>query len=417
MSTRWRWPRRPVAQAFRPAHGRAGSPESAFQNYARRPVAQGFRPAHGRAGSPEGLRYVNFETRSKGLRCVNALHAFSITILALAAVVAPPALAAQYGVQHTGAVVRLEDTATGTTVSILPTVGNIAFEMKVKGQNVLRWPFASVDDFKAKPTMSGIPFLGPWANRLDEQAFYANGKRYAFDMDLGNVRGAIPIHGFLTTSNKWNVVEEKADGRASWVTSRLEFFREPAWMKQWPFAHTIDMTYRMQRGVLEVQTRITNVSAEPMPVAVGFHPYYQLTDSRRDDWTISVPARTHWLLAANKVPTGETEPIERLLPQPRATTLRGYDLDDVFSDLDRDAQGRATMTIAGKSQRLDIALGPNYRSVVVWSPKDSAFICIEPMGGITDAQNLAQKGLYKELQTIPPGGVWQESFWIAARGF
>jgi aldose 1-epimerase len=371
----------------------------------RRRVAQAFRPAHRRGGSPEGLRYTN------------ALHAFSITILVLGGVLARPTVAAQYGVQHTGEVVHLEDTATGTTVSILPTVGNIAFELKVKGQNVLRWPFASVDDFKAKPSMSGIPFLGPWANRLDEQAFYANGKRYAFDMDLGNVRGAIPIHGFLTTNNKWKVVEEKSDGGASWVTSRLEFFREPAWIKQWPFAHTIDMTYRLQGGVLEVQTRITNVSAEPMPVSVGFHPYYQLTDSRRDDWTISVAARTHWLLAANKVPTGETEPIERLFPQPRATTLRGYDLDDVFSDLDRDAQGRATMSVAGRSQRLDIALGPNYKSVVVWSPKDSAFICIEPMAGITDALNLAQKGLYKELQTIPPGGVWQESFWIAPRGF
>jgi len=368
-------------------------------------VAQAFRPAHRGGGSPEGLRY----TQSSG--------GFSMTIVILTVVLSWPALAAQYGVQHTGDVVRLEDTATGTTVSILPTVGNIAFEMKVKGQNVLRWPFASVDDFKAKPSMSGIPFLGPWANRLDEQAFYANGKRYAFDMDLGNVRGAIPIHGFLTTNNKWKVVEEKADGRASWVTSRLEFFREPAWIKQWPFAHTIDMTYRLQDGVLEVQTRITNMSGEPMPVAVGFHPYYQLTDARRDDWTISVAARTHWLLASNKVPTGQTEPIERLFPQPHATTLRGFDLDDVFSDLDRDAQGRAPMSIAGKSQRLDIALGPNYRSVVVWSPKDSAFICIEPMAGITDALNLAQKGIYKELQTIPPGGVWQESFWIAPKGF
>jgi aldose 1-epimerase len=378
---------------------------SSWRHQPRRLVAPAFRPAHRRSGSAEGLRSTH------------SLSGFSITTVILAALLAWPALAAQYGVQHTGDVVRLEDTATGTTVSILPAVGNIAFEMKVKGQNVLRWPFASVDDFKAKPSMSGIPFLGPWANRLDEQAFYANGKRYAFDMDLGNVRGAIPIHGFLTTNTNWKVVEEKADGRASWVTSRLEFFREPAWIKQWPFAHTIDMTYRLQGGVLEVQTKITNMSGEPMPVAVGFHPYYQLTDSRRDDWTISVAARTHWLLASNKVPTGETEPIERLFPQPGATTLRGYDLDDVFSDLDRDAQGRATMSINGTSQRLDIALGPNYRSVVVWSPKDSAFICIEPMAGITDALNLAQKGIYKELQTIPPGGVWQESFWIAPRGF
>ena len=38
---------------------------------------------------------------------------------------------------------------------------------------------------RTQPSMSGIPFVGPWANRLDEQAFYANGKRYPFDMELG----------------------------------------------------------------------------------------------------------------------------------------------------------------------------------------------------------------------------------------
>ena len=337
--------------------------------------------------------------------------------LALVRLFASHALAAQYSAQQTGDVVRLEDSTSGTSVSILPSVGNIAFELKVKGQNVLRWPFASVDDFKAKPAMSGIPFVGPWANRLDEQAFYANGRRYAFDMDLGNVRGAIPIHGFLTTNPHWRVVEVKADGDAAWATSRLDFFKEPAWMKQWPFAHTVEMTYRLQRGVLEVRTTIANLSDEAMPVAIGFHPYYQLTDSRRDDWTIAVAARTHWLLAPNKVPTGETEPIERIFAQPSATTLRGYDLDDVFGDLVRDAQGRATMSIAGTSQRLELALGPNFRAVVIWSPKDSAFICVEPMAGITDAPNLAQKGLYKELQTIAPGGMWRESFWITPRGF
>ena len=67
-------------------------------------------------------------------------------------------------------------------------------------------------DFKARPNATGIPFMGPWANRLDEQAFYANGKRYAFDMSLGNVRGAIPIHGFLTTTDQWQVTSVRSTG-------------------------------------------------------------------------------------------------------------------------------------------------------------------------------------------------------------
>ena len=47
--------------------------------------------------------------------------------------------------------------------------------------------------------MSGIPFLAPWANRLDETAFYANGKKYSFSLELGNVRAGQnnhPMHGF-----------------------------------------------------------------------------------------------------------------------------------------------------------------------------------------------------------------------------
>jgi hypothetical protein len=54
--------------------------------------------------------------------------------------------------------------------------------MTVKGQKVLYWPYESIEAFKARPGMSGIPFLGPWIDRLDEQAFFANGRRRAFDM-------------------------------------------------------------------------------------------------------------------------------------------------------------------------------------------------------------------------------------------
>src|SRR4051794_1876339 len=90
------------------------------------------------------------------------------------------ASAQPYSARRTGEVVQLEDVRSRTKVSILPSVGDIAFEMTVNGQNVLRWPYASVAEFKSRPALSGIPFVGPWANRLDEQAFYANGKRYAF---------------------------------------------------------------------------------------------------------------------------------------------------------------------------------------------------------------------------------------------
>jgi aldose 1-epimerase len=375
--------------------------------------------------------------------------------LILCALARPVALAAQpaYDARQNGDIVQLEDRAHQIVVSIVTSVGNVAYQMTVKGQDVLRFPFASVDELKARPAgLNGIPLMAPWANRLDEQAFYANGKRYPFDMQLGNVTGAIPMHGFLMRSNLWQVVEVRHDAHAAWLTSRLDVTRQPSSMKQWPFAHLLEMTYRLADGELEVRTKIVNQSNEPMPVSIGYHPWFQLTDSPREEWSVTVPARTRWLLSPQKLPTGETESTDSFFDR-FTGALKDYNLDDVFTDLVRDARGRTTATLKGRTQRLDVTLGPNFKSLVVYSPNPlntgrgsltpppdqpappprpasspnlrpspnpratPNFACLEPMVAITNALNLAQKGVYKELQSIPPGGTWEESFWVKPSGF
>src|ERR1035438_1655647 len=109
----------------------------------------------------------------------------------------------------------------------------------------------------------------------------------------------------------------------------------------------------------------------------------------------------------------------RGLGRGRKIPLKGLKLDDLFSDLIRDGSGRATMWVQGKSERIEVSFGPNYKAAVVWFPAGPTqnFICFEPMAGITDGMNLAQKGVYKELQSIPPGQSWQESFWVKPSGF
>src|SRR5262249_29538058 len=266
--------------------------------------------------------------------------------------------------------------------------------------------------------LNGVPLLWPYANRLDEQAFYANGQKYSFDPGLGNTgRGAIPIHGFLTGADAWKVVEAQADSQSAWVTMKLEFFRIPRYMKQFPFAHTLTMTYRVQDGALEVHTRIDSLSDEPMPVAIGFHPYFQLTESPPEEGRLAIGAKTHWLLDSTKLPTGETEPITRLLSDPKNVTLKEVALDDIFTDLERDASGRATMSLVGRTQQLDVVVGSKFTTILVFWRQNNRSVAFEPMAAITNALNLSQKGLYKDLQSIAPGGSWEESFWIRPRGF
>jgi aldose 1-epimerase len=82
-------------------------------------------------------------------------------------------------------------------------------------------------------------------------------------MTLGNVRGAIPIHGFLTTNDQW---QWSRPGRREIRMGDKQARVLPAtgMDEAVSLRNTIEMTHRLQDGVLEIQTTITNMSAEPM---------------------------------------------------------------------------------------------------------------------------------------------------------
>ena len=301
---------------------------------------------------------------------------FSAALLlgAIPAFVVAPASAQRYTAKQDGDVVTLTDTVAKMTVPVVTTMGK-PWQVQVNGQNLVRTA-PSLDAFRANSGVSGVPLLAPFANRLDQTAFYANGKKYNFDLELGNVRGPIPGTGFVSGSKEWQLVQFKADGKSAWVTCRLDFYKIPQFMKQFPFAHTITLTYRVSEGTLEVHTRLDNLSNEPMPAVIGFHPIYELPDGNRDDWTVSVDAKTHWIEIPERLPTGETQPIENFFNADKDRTaiqLKNYALiDDVFTDLVRDANGRATMRLMYNGKELDETLGPKFKTVLLWSTPLSA---------------------------------------------
>ncbi len=313
-------------------------------------------------------------------------------------------------------VVELADAAHHVEVSIAPSIGNMAYEIKAGGQNILWYPYHSPGEMKDEPRFCCVPFLAPWANRLDSDFYWANGKKYLLNPDLGNLRRdnhQKPIHGLLNFSSLWSLVAADADARSAWATSRLEFWKHPELMAQFPFAHTITMTYRLANGEVEVETLIENLSTAPLPVAIGYHPYFHIQDAPRDQWKVHLAARDHLVLSNLLIPTGERKPVEFADPHP----LRGSQLDDVFTNLVRGADGRAQFWVEGKKQRITVTYGPKYPVAVVYAPAARDFICFEPMAAVTDAFNLAHSGVYNELQSIPAGGQWKESFWITPSGY
>lgn len=299
--------------------------------------------------------------------------------------------------------IRIQDG--GLSVSIDPAYGNNAVSMTVGGHEII-WAHAEPGH------LHGVPLLAPWANRIDGDAYFANGKRYLLNPALENFRydaNHLPIHGLLGFADGWEVVRQDATS----VTSRLEYWKFPQWMAQFPFAHNLEMTHRLRDGSLEVETMIENLSAEPMPLSIGYHPYFQLTDSPRDDWKLHIAAREQVTLSEKLIPTGETT----LVGLPDPFPLGGCELDSVFTGLTG-----APFTMQGRRQQIEVRFGPKYPVAIVYAPRGRAFVCFEPMSALTNAFNLDHSavvgaGVAAGLQRISPGGTWQESFWVTPRGF
>ena len=82
-------------------------------------------------------------------------------VLLWGVVMAIPAGAQPYDARRNGDIVQLEDKASQTVVSIITSVGNMAYEMTVKGHNILRFPFASIDDYRARPRPASASRCSP----------------------------------------------------------------------------------------------------------------------------------------------------------------------------------------------------------------------------------------------------------------
>jgi aldose 1-epimerase len=343
----------------------------------------------------------------------------SLILLALPlALHAAGAYTAEKTTDHGVEIIRLADSARGVEVSIAPSIGNRAYELKVHGNNLLYFPPTDIAAFKAAGAhgLNGVPFLAPWANRMAGGGFWANGKRYLFNSDLGSLRlspNAIAIHGMLTESSLWEVTEVGADAQSAHVTSRLQFWKYPELMANWPFAHEYQMTYRLAHGVLEVSTTVKNLSAQAMPVSLGFHPYFNLPGVPRADASAHVPVRMHVEADANLVATGELKPVEF----PDQVSLKDHLFDDGFTDIIHAADGRATFSVQAGAKKIEVIYGPKFQVAVVYAPPGQNFICFEPMTALTNGVNLAQAGKYAALQSVAPGATWHESFWIRGSGF
>jgi aldose 1-epimerase len=113
-----------------------------------------------------------------------------------------------------------------------------------------------------------------------------------------------------------------------------------------------------------------NIGERRLPYGIGFHPYLTVGTQSIDDALLEVPARVRLITDDREIPTGERAAVEGSTYGFRQERpIGGTQLDSVFTDLERDADGRVSVTLSDSAggRRLRVWLGDAYRWLMAFT--------------------------------------------------
>src|SRR3954447_4815809 len=140
-----------------------------------------------------------------------------------------------------GAIVLHDDLA-DLHATWVPAAGMLGASLRHRGRELL-WNGAGVAAYAGRRVFMGIPFLHPWANRLDGMSYRAGGHDVVLDSASPLLLlddGGLPIHGVLNATRRWSVRASGADAERAHLVAELDY-DDPDLLAFFPFAHRIEM--------------------------------------------------------------------------------------------------------------------------------------------------------------------------------
>jgi aldose 1-epimerase len=148
------------------------------------------------------------------------------------------------------------------------------------------------------PESLGLPsgyvgsILAPWPSRIEGGTWLLNGVSRSLEINEPDRNNA--LHG-LVANLHWQLREQ----RSSEIV--LGYLLEPS--DGYPFTLDLAVSYALDENGLSVTLRVKNLSAQPAPFAVAFHPYFRVHSLSTMLETNCVSALE---LNANLIPTGSS---------------------------------------------------------------------------------------------------------------
>lgn len=254
---------------------------------------------------------------------------------------------------------------------VVPFYGSALTHWRVRGLDLLRPCHTDGSD----PLQSACFVMAPFSNVIDDAKF-KYGETF-FSLAPNHPLEPLPIHGDAWLG-AWTL--------DSISRSSIETHYVHEGSKGYPFSYRVWQRIVLTDIELMISLKLSNTDLRPMPAGVGIHPYFRrpqgmlLCMLHSGRWTGSGVVADRRFLNEEELPT-ET-------------------IDDCFVGWTQFAYMRwPKMQI-----QLSLHASAAASALVVFSPANSDFVCVEPVSHVNDGINAHARGVQGTgIQVLAPG--------------
>jgi len=274
------------------------------------------------------------------------------------------------------------------------------------------------DEFGNGVFKIGGAILLPYANRIrgklnpDGKTIVANvgGKTLTLPANWhGNNPGAEKhaIHGLMLLS-KFQDTQQKKSADASTLSAVLHAGNFGG---HWVSDTDVRVESTLKNDTVELSVTAQNVGKEPLPMGIGWHPYFVIPSGDRKQARLHLPSETRAVMNNydDTFTTGQRVPVKGTpydFSAPGGRPLGDQYLDDNYSALQRRPDGSTVSEIidpAAKYGLRIVTLSPEIRTIQVYAPPAKNFVAIEPQFNFPDPYDKNWGTLNTGMVVLQPG--------------
>lgn len=177
----------------------------------------------------------------------------------------------------------------------------------------------------------------------------------------------------------------------------------------WLSKTDLDFTIRLTADAIDAIIVAHNVGNEAEPIAIGWHPYFNLPSGDREQVKLHIPGSMQAQVNNydSVFPTGKLLPVDGQydLRAPGGIALEKHFYDDNWSHLDW-KNGAVTVTVIDPAAKYGVAiegLSPEIKTIQAYAPPTAKFVAVEDQFNFADPFGKEWHGMDTGMVTLKPG--------------